>query len=94
VEKHQDALLSVGFSTRSAKKLRRWADRVHPGVPAWCRGIVSETVGGTYQSGRCSVWIKVLNPASIAVQRERSGDFGIAGGSEFDQKVALPTDNP
>jgi bifunctional non-homologous end joining protein LigD len=35
-------------------------------------GIVSKKVGGTYQSGRCSVWIKVRNPASIAVPRERS----------------------
>jgi hypothetical protein len=28
--------------------------------------------GGTYRSGPCPVWIKVRNPASIAVQRERS----------------------
>jgi bifunctional non-homologous end joining protein LigD len=35
-------------------------------------GIVSKRVDGTYRSGRCSVWIKVRNPASIAVQRERS----------------------
>jgi bifunctional non-homologous end joining protein LigD len=35
-------------------------------------GIVSKRVDGTYQSGRCSVWIKVRNPASMAVQRERS----------------------
>jgi hypothetical protein len=27
---------------------------------------------GTYRSGPCPVWIKVRNPASIAVQRERS----------------------
>jgi bifunctional non-homologous end joining protein LigD len=35
-------------------------------------GIVSKRVDGTYRSGRCSTWIKVRNPASTAVQRERS----------------------
>jgi bifunctional non-homologous end joining protein LigD len=35
-------------------------------------GIVSKKVDSTYRSGRCPVWIKVRNPASIAVQRERS----------------------
>jgi bifunctional non-homologous end joining protein LigD len=35
-------------------------------------GIVSKRVDGTYRSGPCSVWIKVRNAASIAVQRERS----------------------
>ena len=35
-------------------------------------GIVSKKVDGTYRSGPCSVWIKVRNPASVAVQRERS----------------------
>jgi ATP-dependent DNA ligase len=35
-------------------------------------GIVSKRVDGTYRSGPCAVWIKVRNPASIAVQRERS----------------------
>jgi bifunctional non-homologous end joining protein LigD len=35
-------------------------------------GIVSKRVDGTYRSGPCSVWIKVRNPASVAVQRERS----------------------
>src|SRR5712672_1185184 len=34
-------------------------------------GIVSKRVDGTYRSGPCPVWIKVHNPASIAVQRER-----------------------
>jgi bifunctional non-homologous end joining protein LigD len=38
-------------------------------------GIVSKTVDGTYQSGPCRVWIKVRNPASIAVQRERSENW-------------------
>jgi len=35
-------------------------------------GIVSKKVDGTYRSGPCPAWIKVRNPASIAVQRERS----------------------
>jgi ATP-dependent DNA ligase len=35
-------------------------------------GIVSKRLDGTYRSGPCAVWIKVRNPASIAVQRERS----------------------
>jgi bifunctional non-homologous end joining protein LigD len=35
-------------------------------------GIVSKKVDGTYRSGPCSVWIKVRNPASVAIQRERS----------------------
>jgi bifunctional non-homologous end joining protein LigD len=35
-------------------------------------GIVSKRVDGTYRSGPCPVWIKVRNPASIAVQRKRS----------------------
>jgi bifunctional non-homologous end joining protein LigD len=35
-------------------------------------GIVSKRVDGTYRSGQCPVWIKVRNPASLAVQRDRS----------------------
>jgi bifunctional non-homologous end joining protein LigD len=35
-------------------------------------GIVSKKVDGAYLSGPCRVWIKVRNPTSIAVQRERS----------------------
>jgi bifunctional non-homologous end joining protein LigD len=35
-------------------------------------GIVSKKIDSTYRSGRCRVWMKVRNPASIAVQRERS----------------------
>jgi bifunctional non-homologous end joining protein LigD len=34
--------------------------------------IVSKRIDGTYRSGPCSVWIKVRNPASVAVQRKRS----------------------
>jgi bifunctional non-homologous end joining protein LigD len=35
-------------------------------------GIVSKKVDGTYRSGPCRMWIKVRNPASLAVRRERS----------------------
>jgi bifunctional non-homologous end joining protein LigD len=35
-------------------------------------GIVSKKIDSTYRSGPCRVWIKVRNPASTAVQRERS----------------------
>jgi bifunctional non-homologous end joining protein LigD len=35
-------------------------------------GIVSKKIDSAYRSGPCRVWIKVRNPASIAVQRERS----------------------
>jgi ATP-dependent DNA ligase len=35
-------------------------------------GFVSKRVDGTYRSGPLRVWIKVRNPASLAVQRERS----------------------
>jgi len=35
-------------------------------------GIVSRRNDGTYRSGPCPMWIKVRNPASVAVQRERS----------------------
>jgi ATP-dependent DNA ligase len=30
-------------------------------------GIVSKRVDGTYRSGPCAAWIKIRNPASIAV---------------------------
>ena len=35
-------------------------------------GIVSKRIDSTYRSGPCRVWIKVRNPASLAVQHERS----------------------
>jgi bifunctional non-homologous end joining protein LigD len=38
-------------------------------------GIVSKRADGTYRSGPCAVWIKIRNPASIAVQRERSENW-------------------
>jgi len=38
-------------------------------------GIVSKMVDAPYRSGPHSAWIKVRNPASIAVQRERSENW-------------------
>jgi hypothetical protein len=38
-------------------------------------GIVSKKVDSTYRSVQCRVWIKVRNPASVAVQRERSENW-------------------
>jgi bifunctional non-homologous end joining protein LigD len=38
-------------------------------------GIVSKRVDGTYRSGPSRAWIKVRNPASIAVQRKRSENW-------------------
>jgi bifunctional non-homologous end joining protein LigD len=49
--------------------------RLRACLPARCRGIVSKKVDGTYRSGPSRVWIKVRNPASIAVQWERSENW-------------------
>jgi bifunctional non-homologous end joining protein LigD len=38
-------------------------------------GIVSKRVDAPYRSGPHAAWIKVRNPASIAVQRERSANW-------------------
>jgi bifunctional non-homologous end joining protein LigD len=38
-------------------------------------GIVSKKIDGTYQSGPCRVWIKVRNPTSVVVERERSENW-------------------
>jgi bifunctional non-homologous end joining protein LigD len=38
-------------------------------------GIVSKRLGSPYRSGPHPAWIKVRNPASIAVQRERSENW-------------------
>jgi bifunctional non-homologous end joining protein LigD len=35
-------------------------------------GIVSKHIDSTYRSGRCPAWIKVRNPAHVAVRRERT----------------------
>jgi bifunctional non-homologous end joining protein LigD len=38
-------------------------------------GIVSKRIDAPYRSGRHSAWIKVRNPASVAVQRERTENW-------------------
>jgi bifunctional non-homologous end joining protein LigD len=38
-------------------------------------GIVSKRLGSPYRSGPHVAWVKVRNPASIAVQRERSENW-------------------
>jgi ATP-dependent DNA ligase len=69
----------LGRRQTSLNHTRRVAHVVEDGPTVFahaCRlgaeGIVSKKVDGTYRSGPCSVWIKVRNPASVAVQRERS----------------------
>jgi hypothetical protein len=46
-------------------------------------GIVSKRVDGTYRSGPCPVWIKVRNPASIAVQLTSSSQIFWASSADF-----------
>jgi hypothetical protein len=50
----------------------RWATVFAHACQLGAEGIVSKKIDGAYRSGPCRVWIKVRNPASIAVQRERS----------------------
>ena len=68
-------------------------------------GIVSKKLAGTYRFGPCPVWIKVRNPDTLAVQRERnkSGNDEVVGrnrqsvtvgSANSTWKVAPPTDNP
>jgi bifunctional non-homologous end joining protein LigD len=38
-------------------------------------GIVSKRIDAPYRSGPCPTWVKVRNPTSIAVQRERSENW-------------------
>ena len=38
-------------------------------------GIVSKRLGSSYRSGPHAAWVKVRNPASVAVQRERSENW-------------------
>jgi ATP-dependent DNA ligase len=45
-------------------------------------GIVSKRLGSPYRSGPCSTWIKVRNPARIAVQRERSENWNKRSGAQ------------
>jgi hypothetical protein len=64
-------------------------------------GIVSKKVDGTYRSGPCRVWIKVRNPASMAVQRERSQIWNRSAGvgrqlaqQRFERPIACDPDLP
>jgi hypothetical protein len=41
-------------------------------------GIVSKRLGSPYRSGRYSAWIKMRNPAGIAVQRRSGARIGIS----------------
>jgi bifunctional non-homologous end joining protein LigD len=41
-----------------------------------CEGIVSKRLGSRYVSGRTREWVKVKNPASAAVRREKEEDWG------------------
>jgi phage tail protein X len=52
-------------------------------------GIVSEKVDGTYRAGPYGVWIKLRNPASIAVQRGRSAQKKSGANSSLCVKVFL-----
>jgi hypothetical protein len=52
-------------------------------------GIVSKKVDGKYRSGPCRVWIKVRNPASLAVQRGRGARCGIGDSWTCSAEVRL-----
>jgi bifunctional non-homologous end joining protein LigD len=41
-----------------------------------CEGIVSKRLGSPYRSGRVDHWLKIKNPRSPAVHRERTEDGG------------------
>ncbi len=50
-------------------------------------GIISKRADGTYRSGPCAVWIKIRNPASIAVQRD-AARIG-TGGAETETSLQV-----
>jgi hypothetical protein len=60
-----------GGDVSCAKATLMSMQSIPTGIAHDCRlgaeGIVSKRVDGTYRSGPCRVWIKVRNPASIAV---------------------------
>ena len=60
-----DMLIANGFPAEML------ADLVRDGLAT----MQGETVKVAYRSGPCPVWIKIRNPASIAVQRERSENW-------------------
>jgi bifunctional non-homologous end joining protein LigD len=76
----KDALARLLQGKRSAILLNEHIAEPGPAVFAHaCRlgaeGIVSKRIDSPYRSGRYSAWIKVRNPNSIAVQRERSENW-------------------
>jgi ATP-dependent DNA ligase len=40
-----------------------------------CEGIVSKRLGSPYRSGRADHWLKIKNPAALAVKREAEEDW-------------------
>jgi ATP-dependent DNA ligase len=39
-------------------------------------GIISKRMGSPYRSGRSPDWLKMKNPAALAVKREEEEDWG------------------
>jgi bifunctional non-homologous end joining protein LigD len=76
----KDALARLLHGKNSAILLNEHIAEPGPVVFAHARrlgaeGIVSKRIDSPYRSGRYSAWIKVRNPDSIAVQRERSENW-------------------
>jgi bifunctional non-homologous end joining protein LigD len=73
------ALAQMLRETEACILLKRTPRTILPVFAHACRlggeGIISKKVDGTYRSGPCRIWIKVRNPASTAVQRERSENW-------------------
>jgi bifunctional non-homologous end joining protein LigD len=59
------------LNEHSGRRRARFRARLQAGF----EGIVSKRIDAPYRSGRHSAWIKVRNPASIAVQRDRSENW-------------------
>jgi hypothetical protein len=51
---------------------------------------MSKKVDSTYRSGLCRAWIKVGNPASIAVQREGEQDLDEVSGTDSGGVCPVP----
>jgi ATP-dependent DNA ligase len=80
--------ISPGISEQiSADGLRVFAHAWRLGA----EGIVSKRLGSPYRSGPHAAWVKVRNPASVAVQRERSEKWNKLNGvdGQPDGRVAL-----
>jgi len=59
-----------------------------------CEGIVSKLKGSHYRSGRSRDWLKSKNPASAAVRREATEDWGRRRGvaaAQFPISPRLPS---